>query len=286
MSPTTRWIGGCCDQQQTMWFLRWVPTAIGQGLNPFLTDQINAPTGVNLMWNSLTAPVGLVLAPVTVLAGPVLAYNVAIVGAIALSALAAFVALRRYATGLAGPLVGGAVYGFSPYVASHAALHLNLVAVWAPPLVLIVLDELLIRRRRGPVALGAALGVLAGVQLLTSEEILATGAVAAAVFAGILVLVTRDRALIAEGTRRVARAFLPALAGLLLVAGLPLAVQFLGPQRIGGASRTRRSTRRTCSTSCCRRGTSWSPRRLQRGSRTSSAGCTTRPPPTSACRCS
>jgi hypothetical protein len=233
-SPTTRWIGGCCDQQQTIWFLRWVPTAIGQGLNPFLTVQINAPTGVNLMWNSLAAPIGLVLAPVTVLAGPVFAYNVAIVGAIVLSALAAFVALRRYATGLAGPLVGGAVYGFSPYIASHAALHLNLVAAWAPPLVLIVLDELLIRRRRGPVALGMALGVLAGLQLLTSEEILATGAVAAAVFAGILVVVTRDRALIAAGTRRVARAFLPALAGLLLVAGLPLVIQFLGPLRIGG----------------------------------------------------
>ena len=116
---------------------------------------------------------------------------------------------------------------------SHAALHLNLVAVWAPPLALIVLDELLIRRRRSPVALGAVLGVLAGVQLLISEEILATAAVAAAVFAGILALVSRDRALVTEGARRVGRAFFPALAGLLVVGGLPLAVQFLGPQRIG-----------------------------------------------------
>jgi len=144
-----------------MWFLRWIPTSIGQGANPFVTYQMNAPSGVNLMWNSLMAPIGLVLAPLTVAAGPVLAYNVAVVGAITLSALACSVALRRYADGRAGPLIGGAVYGFSPYVASHAGLHLNLVAAWSPPLVLIVIDELLVRRRRSPVMLGAALGVLA-----------------------------------------------------------------------------------------------------------------------------
>jgi hypothetical protein len=62
----------------------------------------------------------------------------------------------------------------------------------------------------------------------------ATGAVAAAVLAGILALTARNRAAISEGARRVGRAALPALAGLLVVAGLPLAVQFLGPLRIGG----------------------------------------------------
>ena len=233
-SPATRWIGGCCDQQQTMWFLRWVPTAIERGLDPFVTHQMNAPTGVNLMWNAWAPLIGLALAPVTVALGPVVAYDVAIVGAIVLSALACFVALRRYATGLAGPLMGGAVYGFSPYVVSQAALHLNLAAVWMPPLVLLVLDELLIRRRHSPVRLGIAIGVLAGLQVLLFEEILATGAVAAAVFAGILALVVRDRARIAEGARRVGRACLPALGTFLVIAGLPLAVQFLGPLRLGG----------------------------------------------------
>ncbi len=217
-----------------MWFLRWVPAAIERGADPFVTSQLNAPTGVNLMWNAWLPAVGLALAPLTVALGPVVAYNVAVVGAIALSAFAGFVALRRYATGSAGPLVGGAVYGFSPYVVSHAALHLNLIAVWMPPLLLIVLDELLIRRRYSPVALGALLGVLAGLQLLIVEEILATGAVAAAVFAGVLAIAAPDRQRITEGAGRVARAFLPALVGLLVVGGLPLAVQFLGPLRLEG----------------------------------------------------
>ncbi len=147
-------------------------------MDPFVTVQMNAPTGVNLTWNSWMPAIGLVLAPVTVTAGPIVAYNAALTGSIALSSLAAFVALRRYASGWAGPLAGGAVYGFSPYLFSHAALHLNLVAAWIPPLALVVLDELLVRRRRGPVPLGAALGVLAGVQMLVFEELVATGAVA------------------------------------------------------------------------------------------------------------
>jgi hypothetical protein len=217
-----------------MWFLRWVPAAMERGLDPLVTYQMNAPTGVNLMWNAWMPPIGLALSPVTLLAGPVLAYNVAITGSIALSALTCFMALRRYASEWAGPLIGGAVYGFSPYVVSHAAIHLNLTAVFLPPLVLIVLDELLVRRGRGPVMLGAALGLLAGLQLLVSEEILATGAVAAAVFAGVVALVIRDAAAIAAGARRVARGFIPAAAGLALVAGLPLAVQLLGPLRLQG----------------------------------------------------
>jgi hypothetical protein len=234
-APADRWIGSCCDQQQTMWFLRWIPTAISEGLNPFLTDRINAPDGVNLTWNTWTPLVALAVAPVTVTGGPILAYNVALVAAITTSALAAFLALRRYAPGVAGPLVGGAVYGFSPYVVSHAVLHLNLVVAWAPPVILVLLDELLVRRRYGPGRLGAAIGFVAGLQVLVFEEVLATGALAAAVLALLLLLVARDRGAIADGVRRVARAFLPALAGLLVVAGIPLAVQFLGPQRIHGS---------------------------------------------------
>ena len=106
-SPTTRWAGSCCDQQQTMWFLRWIPSSIERGIDPFVTDQMNAPTGVNLTWNSWTPAIGLAIAPVTVAAGPIVAYNVALTGAIALSALAAFAALRRYVDGWAGPLAGG-----------------------------------------------------------------------------------------------------------------------------------------------------------------------------------
>ena len=46
-----------------MWFLRWIPYAIEHVVDPFVTDQINAPAGVNLMWNSSITLISLALAP-------------------------------------------------------------------------------------------------------------------------------------------------------------------------------------------------------------------------------
>ena len=93
--------------------LRWIPTVLQHGGDPLFTTQMNAPEGVNLMWNSSIPAVALLMTPVTMAAGPVVAYNVALVLAIVTSGLAAWAAARRYVDGLVGPLVAGAVYAFS-----------------------------------------------------------------------------------------------------------------------------------------------------------------------------
>ena len=93
-APTTRWIGGCCDPEQTIWFVRWVPYAIGHGVDPLITHQLNAPDGVNLMWNTSILPWSLIATPITLLAGPILAYNLLMLGAIVASALVARLASR------------------------------------------------------------------------------------------------------------------------------------------------------------------------------------------------
>lgn len=231
-APTTHWIGGCCDPEQTIWFLRWTPHAIANGLNPLFTTFLNAPAGVNLMWNTSTPLWGIATFPASLLGGPILAYNVAIVVAVAGSSWCARLALRRYTTGPVGPLLGGAVYGFSPFVIAHAANHLNLATAWAPPLYLIVLDEILVRRRHGSVRLGVLLGAISAVQLLTAEELLASSVIAAGIL--VLVLAACRRREIAAGIRRLAPALAAATVTFLLLAGLPLAFQFFGPQRLTG----------------------------------------------------
>jgi hypothetical protein len=232
--PTNRWIGICCDQEQSVWFLAWLPTALELGQNPLLTDRLNAPDGVNLMWNTPHSLMALLAAPITRSAGPVLAYNVIVVLALALSGLACFAALRRYADRPLGPLVGGGLYAFSPYLASHADLHLSLVSAWAPPLFLLLLDELLVRRRWRAEVVGIAMGIVGALQLLTFEEVLATSAVAGALLALVLAVVARDRIEIGDAVRHAVRAVIPGLAAFLLIGGFPLAVQFLGPQQIHG----------------------------------------------------
>jgi hypothetical protein len=233
--PSHRWVGICCDQQQSMWFLAWSPTSLELGQSPLLTDHVNAPAGANLMWNGSFPLVALALAPLTLAVGPILTYNIAVLAAIALSGLACFAALRRYTNGALGPLVGGALYALSPFVTSHTALHLQLINVWAPPLFLIILDELVVRRRYRPELLGVALGIVGALQLVTFEEVLATSAVAGALLIAVLAVVVHEPTAILASTRRLLRAALPGLGAFLLIGGYPLGVQFLGPQQIHGA---------------------------------------------------
>src|ERR1035437_417518 len=63
-SPATTWIGGCCDPEQAMWYLRWGPYAISHLSDPFFTQQLNAPAGVNLMWNVPFLIVSVVASPI------------------------------------------------------------------------------------------------------------------------------------------------------------------------------------------------------------------------------
>jgi hypothetical protein len=227
--PTSGWAGSCCDPEQAIWYLGWTPHALANGFNPFFTTQIGAPDGVNLMWNPSMPLLGILGWLPAKLGGPIFGFNVLVVLGISLSGLAAWLAIRRWSGDGLGPIVGGAVYAFSPYLVSHAALHLNLATAWVPPLFLLAIDELVVTRRRPPWQSGLALGVLGVTQLLISEELLATSVIAAVVLVGVLAL----------AHHRPSRArLLPALAvatgAFLMLAGWPLAVQFFGSQRVSG----------------------------------------------------
>lgn len=228
--PRSGWAGGCCDQEQTIWYLGWAPHALAHGLNPFFTTQIGAPAGVNLMWNTPMTLLGLLGWLPAKLGGPIFGFNVLLVFGVALSGWTAWLAIRRWTGDGPGPVTGGAVYAFSPYVASHAALHLNLATAWVPPLVLIVVDELLVTRRRPPWQAGVALGLLASAQLLIAAEMLATCAVAAAVLICVMAVAGRGRWRAAAA--RLGSALAVATPVFLLLCAWPLVTQFFGPQRI------------------------------------------------------
>ena len=232
-NPANSWPGGCCDPQQTIWFLRWAPYALAHHINPFVTFQLNAPDGVNLMWNASMVSLSIIVSPITLLFGPVIAYNVLISAGMALGGWFTYFAVRRYTTGVAGPMVAGAVYAFSPYTTQQSILHLQVMFTVLVPVFVLVLDSLFIRRTRSPWLLGVALGVLAAIQLLLFEEVLLT--LVLFVVIGFIVLGWRR---VNEVRDRVSAAVEAGAAALLTFAVLsawPLYVQFLGPQRIHGA---------------------------------------------------
>lgn len=240
LHPATHYAGYSGDPQQTMWYLRWTPYALAHGWNPLTTVQMGYPDGANLMWNTPVVLIALVLSPVTLLFGPVVAYNLGVALAFAATGLAAYAALRRFVASEVAALVGVGLYELSPYTASHALGQLNLTVAVAPPLVLLLLHEALVRRRWSAARTGALLGLVAAGQLMVSEEQLASTGVAALVLVvvlGVLVAVRERRSgvgALRAGGLRVAVVLGWALAVFAPLAAFPLAVQFGGPQVVHG----------------------------------------------------
>jgi hypothetical protein len=232
-APTTTSTGaGVGDGALMMWFLQWTPRALQDGLDPLFTTHLNVPDGVNVMWNTSLLLPGLVLAPVTVTFGPVLTFNLLLVLGPGLSAWCAAIAFRRYVDSRVAALLGGLVFGFSPYMLAQSRGHLQLTLVFFVPLLLLTLDEILVRQRWRPLLAGALLGLLAACQLFTGEEVLAFTAVVGLI--QLLLLV----ALFPRQVRGHAGHAVVALAAAAVVfaalAAWPLAFQLRGPQHVSG----------------------------------------------------
>jgi len=239
--PFTRVIGPGGDSLQFIWFLAWSSFALGHHLNPLFSGVVNAPAGANLMWNPAIPLPAALLSPLTRGLGPVFAYNALMTLGIALSGWCAFLALRRYVQHSFPAFVGGVLYGFSPYEMAHALDHPHVALAFAPPLVLIVLDDLLVRHRHPPRRMGAVLGLLAAVQLMTGEELLATMTLVA-LLATLVFLAITDRGKwrlrllmdLLPMLRRQAGPVVSAACTFFLICCIPLAFQFFGPQRPSG----------------------------------------------------
>ncbi|MGH9074030.1 MAG: hypothetical protein ACRDZQ_07895, partial [Acidimicrobiales bacterium] len=234
--PSRALVGVPADNVLTAWCLGWVAHALAGGHSLLYSHAVGAPQGVNLLSSTPVVLAGLFLSPVTLLAGPVVAYDVAATGAVALSAWCAYLCLRRYAPGRLGPLLGGLVYGFSPVMLAQSYGHLQVTAAFTPPLLVILIDEALARRRRPAALLGAGAGLLLSAQLLLSSEVLATEVLMAAVL--LVVLAVLHPRSVPSCLPRAAVA--AAAAGLVFVvlAGWPLYMELAGPgHTLAGAIR-------------------------------------------------
>ncbi len=226
--PASRTVAGNPnDTDQFAWFFRYDATAIAHFRLPALvTTAMNAPQGVNVMWNTFMLLPGVLLAPVTLLFGPQTSLTVLMTAGFAGSALAMFYVLRRWGVRVAGAAIGGAVYGFSPAMVHSAIGHYDLQFAVGPPLIVDAGLRLVTGRVR-PVRGGVWLGVLVTAQLLITEEILLSAAVAG----GIMVIVlaaSRPRA-VRGAVKRVVGGLCVAACVTAVIAGYPLGVQFFGP---------------------------------------------------------
>jgi hypothetical protein len=186
--PTTVTTCGCGDTSLFTWFLEWPAYALAHGHNLFYSTALFHPGGIDVLSNTSVLAIGVPLAPVTWIFGPVATLNVASTLAPVLSALAMFWLLGRWVRWAPAAFVGGLVFGFSPFVVvSLAGAHLMSGTLVLLPLMVACLDQLLVGQRRSPVKTGAVLGVLVAVQFFVSTEVLVMALLCGGV--GVVVLV-------------------------------------------------------------------------------------------------
>jgi hypothetical protein len=213
VGPGDRYVGVGADPQIFIWSFAWWPHATLHGQNPFVTHVVWAPDGVNLAWVTAVPGLALLFAPLTLLAGAIVAYNVAAVLMPAMAAWSAFL-LCRYVTDQVWPsLVGGYLFGFSSYVLTHEfGGHLHLTSILLLPLMALVVLRFLDGDLDGR-GLVVRLAPMFGLQLLFSTEIAFTLALAFAVALGLCLALVPAR-------RRRTLALLPYLLGAGVVAAL------------------------------------------------------------------
>jgi dolichyl-phosphate beta-glucosyltransferase len=180
--PSSTLTCACGDPAQEVWFMAWPAWAMAHGANVFFSGAVNVPHGANLLSNTAGTLVGIVLAPITWLWGPVTATNVALTLAPALSCWGCWVALRRLIGWTPAAAPAALLYGYSSSIVTSLAFgHVSITFLLVPPLLVVLLYEIVVTQAHSWVRQGIELAVLLVVQFLISPEIL--------VMAGLLGLV-------------------------------------------------------------------------------------------------
>jgi hypothetical protein len=226
--PASRMVAGNPnDNDYYLWMMRYSAAAISHGRLPALvTTALDAPRGINLMWNNSMLVPGVLLTPVTGVFGPQASLTLLVTLGFAGSAASMLFVLRRWGVSLSAATLGGAVYGFSPAVLHSAIGHYNLQFAVLPPLIIDAGLRLCLGKSR-PVRSGALLGLLVTAQLFVAAEVLLDVAIAAVLIIFVLAA-SRPRA-VASHARQAAIGLAGAAAATLVLAGRALWVQFFGP---------------------------------------------------------
>jgi hypothetical protein len=164
---------GGTDPSILMWDLAWWPHALLHGLNPFVTNAVFVPDRVNLGGVVTIPGAALATAPITLLFGPFVSYNLLMLASPVLAAFFAFL-LCRYITGnFTASVVGGYLFGFSAYMFGQLLGHLHVVLIFPIP----AMVHLTLRLIDGRIGERRFIGLMAlslGALLLFSTEIALT----------------------------------------------------------------------------------------------------------------
>jgi hypothetical protein len=181
------------DFQLMTWGLSWWPWAAMHGVDPFRSMLLWPPTGFSTVWMTSVPVPALVALPLTLLAGPLVAYNVWMVAAVVLAAAAGYLLCFELTAKVLPSLLGAAVFAFSPYMLGHTlSQHLDLTVVFPLPL-LALLGVRYVRGKTGGRQLVAGSAALLLVLAGSSLELFVDLALVLALVAALTLALARSR---------------------------------------------------------------------------------------------
>lgn len=230
---STRLVGcACSDPAQEVWFLGWTANALAHGLNPFHSGLINYPGGVNLAVNTSMPLLGLLASPITLVTGPIAAFNLMLRISFAASATSMFFVVRRFTTFGPASFLAGLLYGFSPFIVGQGWGHLFLTFVPLPPLLALFVYDICRFGGGRRQWRGIVLGLLAAAQFLISIEVLVATGICVGIVLAAVALRRPDKARVQVAA--VVRAGGAALAVFTPLVAYPVWYFFEGPGHVVG----------------------------------------------------
>ncbi|HEY5990367.1 MAG TPA: hypothetical protein VIV12_28865 [Streptosporangiaceae bacterium] len=163
------------DSASYVWGLWWTARQVTHLHNPWFTDHMAAPAGVQLGFHTLMPLPGVLLTPVTLLFGPGVSYNLLVLAMPGLLCYAMYRLARLWLGSATGAIAAGAFFGLSSMLTQQDWYHVNIAA---GALFLPLALEASVRLRRDPgVRRAVILGLVMGVAVLTDQESAVLGAI-------------------------------------------------------------------------------------------------------------
>ncbi len=223
-------VGG--DQYNFTWYLGWVAWAITHFHNPLFSNYINYPYGVNLVASAGVVGLGILSTPITLLFGPIASFNTVLTLALAGSAISGYFFALRFVKWRPAAFFAGLLFGFSPYEIGQSAGHINLTFLVLPPLILLMLHEIVVRQRWSAWSGGLVMGLLVVGQFFISTEILFDTILIGAVGVLTVLIIGHRSLMIRFAHAMIALVWSAAIAVILLA--YPLWFALRGPGHISG----------------------------------------------------
>lgn len=135
--------GSFVDPSHSVWNMWWMRWSVDHLQNPFWSDMLFYPEGVQFYVQPLNASSGLLTLPVNYLAGPIAANNTVVFLGFILTGYAGFLLVRNFTPGTIIPFLCGTLLTASPmHVMQFEIHHLNHFSIQWIPLYFLALFQL------------------------------------------------------------------------------------------------------------------------------------------------